>query len=80
MAPESTTCESHFAREIISLLKWIKVEKLVLHSSSTHLRVPIHPSAKKDLNNAKKEVKRALEVGENEKVAMPRGKYNSYTP
>ena len=28
-------CESHFAREIMSLLKWIKVEKPVLPSSST---------------------------------------------
>ena len=27
MAPESTMCESHFAREIMSLLKQIKVEK-----------------------------------------------------
>ena len=30
MALESTTCEGLFAREIMSLLKWIKVEKLVL--------------------------------------------------
>ena len=36
MAPESAMCESHFAREIMSLLKWIKVKKPVLPSSSTH--------------------------------------------
>lgn len=36
--------------------------------------------SKKDLDNADKEVKHALEVGKNEKLAMPRAKYNSYTP
>ena len=68
MAPESTTCESHFAGEIMALLKWIKVEKPVLPSSSTRAYSSL---SKKDLDNANKEVKRALEVGENEKVATP---------
>ena len=67
MAPE-TTCESQFAREIMSLLKWIKVEKPVLPSSSTHAYSSI---SKKDIDNANKEIKCPLEVGEKKKVATP---------
>ena len=55
-------------REIMSLLKWIKVEKPVLPSSSTRVYSSL---SKNDLDNANKEVKRALEVGKNEKVAAP---------
>ena len=57
MAPESTTCESHFAREIMSLLKRIKVEKSVLASSSTRAYSSL---SKKDLDN---ERTRELEMG-----------------
>ena len=49
------------------LLKWIKVEKPVLPSSSMRTYSSL---SKKDLDNAKKEVKCALEVGENQKVVM----------
>ena len=55
----------------MSLFKWIKIEKPVLPSSSTCAYSSVN---KKDFDNANKEVKRALEVGENEKVAAPRGK------
>ena len=60
MAPESAMCESHFAREIMSLLKWIKVKKLVLPSSSTHAYSSL---SRKDLDNANEEVKRTFEAG-----------------
>lgn len=60
MAPESAMCESNFAREIMSLLKWIKVKKPVLPSSSTHAYLSL---SRKDLNNANEEVKRTFEAG-----------------
>ena len=73
----TSACESDFGREKMSLLKWMKVEKSVLPSSSTRAYSSL---SKKDLDNAIKEVKRTLEVGKNEKVGTPRGKYNTYTP
>ena len=60
MAAELAMCESHFAREIMSLLKWIKVAKPVLPSSSTHAYSSL---SRKDLNNANEEVKRTFEAG-----------------
>ena len=45
------------------LLKWIKVKKPVLPSSSTHAYSSL---SRKDLDNANKEAKRTFEVGENE--------------
>ena len=53
--------------EIMLLFKWIKVEKFVLPSSSTCAYSSL---SKKDLDNTNKEVKHALEVGENRKVML----------
>ena len=52
----------------MSLLKWIKVKKSVVPSSSMCAYSSL---SKKDIDNANKEVKHALGVGENKKVATP---------
>ena len=58
----------------MSLLKWIRAKNPALPSSSTR---DYSSLSKKDLESANEGVKRALD---DEKVATPRGKYNSYTP
>ena len=55
---ESAMCESHFAREIMLLFKWIKVKKPVLSFSSTCAYSSL---SKKDLDNTNKEVNLNLE-------------------
>lgn len=65
------------SREKMSLLKWFKAEKPVLPSPATCAYSSVN---KKDLDNANREVKHALQVGENKKGSTSRGKCNSYTP